>query len=141
MIEGRTMLTGTSPRVSASARSPRAFVYAYASGQPSAAAPARPRSTSRPPTHCPRRPSARAGRGRPAGGAVPAEGRDPPGDLGVEAVAPLPPEAVEGVVAEDVAPDPLGRPGPAPGPHEGQQLALGHGAEEPLTQRRPQEAG
>jgi len=28
MIDGRTMLTGTSPRFSARARSPRAFVYA-----------------------------------------------------------------------------------------------------------------
>ena len=38
MIEGRTMLTGTSPFISVSAPSPSAFVYAYASGQPSDAA-------------------------------------------------------------------------------------------------------
>ncbi len=35
MIDGRTMLTGTSPFISVSAPSPKAFVYAYASGQPS----------------------------------------------------------------------------------------------------------
>ena len=35
MIDGRTMLTGTSPFISVSAPSPSAFVYAYASGHPS----------------------------------------------------------------------------------------------------------
>jgi len=50
-------------------------------------------------------------------------------------------EAVEGVVAEDVAPDPLGGAGPAPRPHQGQHLTLRHGPEEPFDQCRPQEAG
>src|SRR3954447_1777362 len=34
MIDGRTIETGIGPLDSASARSPSAFVYAYASGQP-----------------------------------------------------------------------------------------------------------
>ena len=34
MIDGRTMMTGTSPLISVSACSPSALVYAYASGQP-----------------------------------------------------------------------------------------------------------
>ena len=72
---------------------------------------------------------------------VTAEGADPAGDRGVEAVAPLPPEAVEGVVAEDVAPDPLGRPGPPARPHQGQHLASGHATEESFDQGRPQEPG
>ncbi len=42
MIDGRTMLTGTSPFISVSAPSPSAFVYTYASGHPSDDARERP---------------------------------------------------------------------------------------------------
>ena len=46
MIDGRTMLTGTSPFDSVNACSPSAFVNAYASGHPTDAARARPAATS-----------------------------------------------------------------------------------------------
>jgi hypothetical protein len=49
MIDGRTIVSGTPvvATVSSVARSPNAFVYAYASGQPSDCARARPASTIR----------------------------------------------------------------------------------------------
>ena len=46
MIDGRTIETGTSPLLSVTACSPSALVNAYASGQPTLAARARPASTS-----------------------------------------------------------------------------------------------
>ena len=45
MIDGRTIETGISPRLSTRASSPKALVYAYASGKPRELARARPFST------------------------------------------------------------------------------------------------
>ena len=54
------------------------------------------------------------------------------GDLPVEAVAELSTEAVEAVVAEDLAPDALGGPMALAGSHQDNYLALGHASEQPL---------
>ena len=67
--------------------------------------------------------------------------RDPPGHLGVEAVAQLGPQAAEGVVAEDLPLGPGGRGRPPPAPDEQDQLAVGHRAQQSLDQGRAQEPG
>ena len=67
MMDGRTNVTSRFSRDSRSARSPRAFVYAYTSGQPSDCARALPCSTSRLRTQSSRRRSLRsASNGLPA---------------------------------------------------------------------------
>ena len=50
-------------------------------------------------------------------------------------------QAVERVVADDLALDALGRRRPPAGPHEQDELAVGHGPQQPLDQRGADEAG
>ena len=61
-------------------------------------------------------------------------------DLGVEAIAELGTHPLEAVVAKDLAPGPLGRRGAPPGAHEQHQFAVGDRSEEPLDERRSEEA-
>ena len=75
----------------------------------------------------------------PLGRHVAADDLHPPVDHGVE-VAGLP-QAVEGVVLEDLAPGPLLDAAPLARPDEQDQLAPRRAAQQPLDQRRAQEAG
>ena len=63
---------------------------------------------------------------------VATHGGEPTGDLVVEAAPPLPAQAVEGLVADDVPPDPLGRAHPPARAHQGHHLAAGDATQEPL---------
>ncbi len=78
---------------------------------------------------------------QPVGAHVAGHGGHPGRHLLGERGAELVPEAVEAVVAQHLALDPLGGGCPPTGSHEQHHPAVGNGAEEPLDQRRPQEAG
>src|SRR5690606_25978057 len=66
----------------------------------------------------------------------------PPLDHLVEGLgAQLGAQAVEGVVAEDLPPGPLGRAGALAGADEQHELGAGHRAEQPLDERGAEEAG
>jgi hypothetical protein len=85
----------------------------------------------------------RLGEAEPVGADVAGDDAQAPGHHLVERLGPaeLGPQPVEGVVADHLALHPLGRRRPAPGPDEQDDLALGHGAQQSLHQRRAEEAG
>jgi hypothetical protein len=66
---------------------------------------------------------------------------DPPGDLVVEPVAQLPAQPVEGVVAEDLAPGPLGDARALARADQQHQLAPRHRPQQPLDQGGAEEPG
>jgi hypothetical protein len=83
------------------------------------------------------------GEAEAVGSHVAGDDGEAPVDHVVEGFGPaeLDAKPVEGVVADDLALDPLGRRRAAPAPHEHDDLAVRHRPEQPLDDGRAQEAG
>ena len=82
----------------------------------------------------------RSSRARPSADTSAGDGEHPPGDQLVPCGAGFGAQAVEAVVAEDLAAHPVLGPPPARA-HEQDHLAVRHAAQQPLHQRGPEEPG